>query len=120
MCRQANVYIKPIGIQQERYVGNDQPPPLTREQIDELSRKKKLTKKEVRLLLQCFFPEIKDIKYFQLHRYHSCCYDPRHLKLCKNHITALQDERDQYGHHHDKNGDYDTENGRQNRVSFVR
>ena len=96
MCRQANVYIKPIGMQQERRVARRHPPPLTRAQIDELSRKKHLTKREVRKLLQCYFPEIKNVKYFQLHKYHSCCYDPKHLNLCKNHITALQHEREQY------------------------
>lgn len=119
MCRQANVYLKPIGMQQEMRVGSNQPPPLTREEIDALSQKKELTKKEVRQLLQCYFPEIKDVKYFQLHRYHSCCYDPKHLKLCKNHITALQKERDENpGHHHGDEGDFD--GSKRNRVSFVR
>jgi len=130
MCRQAHVYVKPIGMQQERRVARHQPPPLTRAQIDELSRKKHLTKQEVRKLLQCYFPEIKNVKSFQLHKYHSCCYDPKHLNLCKNHITALQREREQHPNHHDhKNGDgnnenyykdYERDNGQQNKVSFVR
>jgi hypothetical protein len=72
----------------------DYPPPLSCAQIDELSRKKQLTKQEARKLLQCYFSEIKNVKYFQLHKYHSCCYDPKHLNLCKNHITALQRECD--------------------------
>ncbi|UJR33464.1 hypothetical protein I4U23_020909 [Adineta vaga] len=123
MCRQAHVYVKPIGMQQELRVGANQPPPLTREEIEELSQKKELSKKEVRKLLQCYFPEIKDVKYFQLHKYHSCCYDPKHLNLCKNHITALQNERDlNPGHHHGNEGDnnYDTDTAKHNRVSFVR
>jgi hypothetical protein len=129
MCRQAHVYVKPIGIQHEHRVARHQPPPLTRAQIDELSRKKHLTKKEVRKLLQCYFPEIKDVKYFQLHKYHSCCYDPKHIKLCKNHITALQHERGQHSddYHQNRDGnnenlykDYEREKGPQNRVSFVR
>ncbi|CAF1277881.1 unnamed protein product [Adineta steineri] len=127
MCRQAHVYLKPIGMQQEFRVGGNQPPPLTREEIDELSQKKELTKKEVRLLLQCYFPEIKDVKYFQLHRYHSCCYNPKHLSLCKNHITAIQNDQNHHpGHHHDDNNN-DNDNmdpakqiEKQNRVSFVR
>src|SRR5690349_18172726 len=77
MCRQAHVYVKPIGMLQERRVARRHPPPLTRAQIDELSQKKNLTKAEVRKLLQCYFPEIKDVKYFQLHKYHSCVYDPK-------------------------------------------
>lgn len=124
MCRQANIYLKPIGMQQERKVARRHPPPLTRAQIDELCEKKSLTKREVRLLLQCYFPEIKNVKYFQLHRYHSCCYDPKHLNLCKNHITALQHERDQHPHHHHTDEEhfrkYERENGQQHRVSFVR
>jgi hypothetical protein len=128
MCRQANVYIQPIGMQQERPVAKRRPPTLTRAQIDELSEKKHLTKKEARKLLQCYFPEIKNVKYFQLHKYHSCCYDPKHLNLCKNHITALQHEREHYPDHHihkhEKDEDhyksYENDNGRQNRVSFVR
>ncbi|CAF0728153.1 unnamed protein product [Adineta ricciae] len=123
MCRQAHVYVKPIGMQQELRVGANQPPPLTREEIEELSQKKELSKKEVRKLLQCYFPEIKDVKYFQLHRYHSCCYNPKHLNLCKNHITALQNEREQHpGHYHGNEGDSDnsTDPNKQNRVSFVR
>jgi hypothetical protein len=131
MCRQAHVYVKPIGMQQERRVARHYPPPLSRAQIDELSRKKQLTKQEARKLLQCYFPEIKNVKYFQLHKYHSCCYDPKHLNLCKNHITALQRQRDQHPNHHDhQNGDENNENhykeyerdsaGKPNRVSFVR
>jgi hypothetical protein len=130
MCRQANIYVKPIGMQQELRVGDNRPPPLTREEIDELSQKKNLTKKQARRLLQCFFPEIKDIKHFQLHRYHSCCYDPKHLTLCKNHITALQNDREKHpDHHHGENGDkkhenhyedHERESRQQNRVSFVR
>ena len=124
MCRQAHVYIKPIGMQQERRVARRHPPPLTRAQIDELSRKKHLTKLEVRKLLQCYFPEIKDVKYFQLHKYHSCCYDPQHLSLCKNHITALQHERgDHPGHHHGNENMYkdsERQNAQPNKVSFVR
>ncbi|CAF4685760.1 unnamed protein product, partial [Rotaria sp. Silwood1] len=81
MCRQANVYIKPIGMQQERRVARRHPPLLTRAQIEELGQKKNITKKEARKLLQCYFPEIKNVKYFQLHKYHSCCYDPKHLNL---------------------------------------
>ena len=129
MCRQAHVYVKPIGMQQERRVARRHPPPLTRAQIDELSRKKHLTKQEVRKLLQCYFPEIKDVKYFQLHKYHSCCYDPKHLNLCKNHITALQREREEHPgqHHHNGGGshenhykDYERQGEQPNRVSFVR
>ncbi len=125
MCRQANVYISPIGMQQERRVERRHPPPLTRAQIEELSQKKRLTKREARKLLQCYFPEIKNVKFFQLHKYHSCCYDPKHLNLCKNHITALQHQRDQCPtHKSDKTEDpfktYERDNGNQNRVSFVR
>jgi hypothetical protein len=128
MCRQANVYIKPIGMQQERRVARRHPPTLTRAQMDELSQKKHLTKREVRELLQCYFPEIKNIKYFQLHKYHSCCYDPKHLNLCKNHITAFQHERDEHPHHHSNKHrndeqhykEYERDDGHQNRVSFVR
>lgn len=128
MCRQANVYMKPIGMQQERQVARRHPPPLSRAQIEELGQKKKLTKREARKLLQCFFPEIKNVKYFQLHKYHSCCYDPKHLNLCKNHITALQREREQHGTHqpHDHHGDqthyndFERDGGSHNRVSFVR
>ena len=129
MCRQAHVYVKPIGMQQERRVARRLPPPLTRAEIDELSRKKSLTKKEARQLLQCYFPEIKHVKYFQLHKYHSCCYDPKHLNLCKNHITALQHERDQHPNHYHHNDDghdesrytdYSKEGEPHNRVSFVR
>ncbi len=127
MCRQAHLYIKPIGMQQERRVGRRLPPPLTRAKIEELSRKKHLTKQEVRKLLQCYFPEIKNVKSFQLHKYHSCCYDPKHLSLCKNHITALQHEREQHPNHPNHNyidenhyKDYERESGPQNRVSFVR
>ena len=119
MCRQSNVYVKPIGVSQEQRVARRHPPPLSRAQIDELSRKKQLTKQEARKLLQCFFPEIKDVKYFQLHKYHSCCYDPKHLKLCKNHITALQHEREDHPHHH-HDGDFEKGRQPQNRVSFVR
>ncbi|CAF2326726.1 unnamed protein product [Rotaria sp. Silwood2] len=128
MCRQAHVYIKPIGMEQERRVARHHPPPLSRAQIDELSRKKNLTKQEARKLLQCYFPEIKNVKYFQLHKYHSCCYDPKHLNLCKNHITALQHEREQYHDHHQNQDehnhnnykDYEREDEPHNRVSFVR
>jgi hypothetical protein len=118
MCRQANVYIQPIGMQQERRVARRHPPPLTRAQIDELSEKKHLTKREVRKLLQSYFPEIKNVKYFQLHKYHSCCYDPKHLNLCKNHITALQHEREEHPNHQYHKHEKDDEH--QNRVSFVR
>ncbi len=118
MCRQANVYIKPIGMQQERRVARRLPPPLTRAQMEELSEKKHLTKREVRLLLQCYFPEIKNVKYFQLHKYHSCCYDSKHLNLCKNHITALQHQRENYPNHYFPTSEKD--NGHQNRVSFLR
>jgi hypothetical protein len=123
MCRQAHVYIKPIGMQHERRVAGRHPPPLTREQIDELSQKKHLTKQEVKKLLQCYFPEIKDAKYFQLHKYHSCCYDPKHLNLCKNHITALQHEHDQHNHQDGEGNpykDYERQNGQKNKVSFLR
>ncbi|CAF3598675.1 unnamed protein product [Rotaria sp. Silwood1] len=128
MCRQANVYIKPIGMQQERRVARRHPPLLTRAQIEELGQKKNITKKEARTLLQCYFPEIKNVKYFQLHKYHSCCYDPKHLNLCKNHITALQHEREQHPNHqfykHETDEDhykeYERDDGYQNRVSFVR
>ena len=90
--------------------------------------KKELTKNEVRKLLQCYFPEIKGVKYFQLHKYHSCCYDPKHLNLCKNHITALQHQRDQCPKHKSQQPEKDDgrlttdlkENGNKNRVSFVR
>ena len=127
MCRQANVYIKPIGMQQERQVERYHPPPLSRAQIEELSEKKQLTKREARMLLQCYFPEIKNVKYFQLHKYHSCCYDPKHLNLCKNHITALQHERELYPHHHFEHQndethskEYEKFGKNPNRVSFVR
>lgn len=123
MCRQGNVYVKPVGMQQERRVARRNPPPLTRAQMEELSRKKHLTKQEAKKLLQCYFPEIKNVKYFQLHKYHSCCYDPKHLNLCKNHITALQHDRDQHPHHeHDENyhENFEGEHGKPNRVSFVR
>lgn len=127
MCRQANIYLNPIGMQRERSVARRYPPPLSRAQIEELSQKKHLTKREVRLLLQCYFPEIKDIKYFQLHKFHSCCYDPKHMNLCKNHITALQHERADHGHHalhkhkdEDHFREYERDGGYQNRVSFVR
>ncbi|CAF5027572.1 unnamed protein product, partial [Rotaria sp. Silwood1] len=130
MCRQSHVYIKPIGMQQERRVARHHPPPLSRAQIDELSRKKNLTKQEARKLLQCYFPEIKNVKYFQLHKYHSCCYDPKHLNLCKNHITALQHEREQYHSHDHRQSqienddnhykDYERDDEPHNRVSFVR
>ncbi|CAF0729846.1 unnamed protein product [Rotaria sordida] len=131
MCRQSHVYIKPIGMQQERRVARHHPPSLSRAEIDALSRKKNLTKQEARKLLQCYFPEIKNVKYFQLHKYHSCCYDPRHLNLCKNHITALQHEREQYCDHHyqhqnqyendeNRDKDYEGEDEPHNRVSFVR
>ncbi|CAF3330100.1 unnamed protein product [Rotaria socialis] len=128
MCRQANVYIKPIGMQQERRVARRHPPILTRTQIEELRQKKTLTKKEVRKLLQCYFPEIRNVKYFQLHKYHSCCYDPKHLNLCKNHITALQHEREQHLSHEHYNNEtdedhyksFERDDGYQNRVSFVR
>ena len=113
MCRQENIYVKPVGMQQERRITKDRPPLLTRTQIDQLSQKKKLTKKEVRTLLQCYFPEIKNVKYFQLHKYHSCCYDPKHLDLCKNHITAFQYQHDTcLNHQEDKRY--------QNRVTFLR
>ena len=117
MCRQANVYVKPIGVSQERRVARRHPPPLSRAQIEQLSRKSNLTKQEARKLLQCFFPEIKTVKSFQLHKYHSCCYDPKHIKLCKNHITALQYERDIDDI--DEN-DPSTEKKKPSRVSFVR
>lgn len=125
MCRQSNVYVKPIGMNQQRRVAQIHPPPLSRAQIEQLSQKKNLTKQEARKLLQCYFPEIKHVKYFQLHKFHSCCYDPKHLNLCKNHITALQREREQNpGHHHhdDDNpyGDYERDGDAKNRVSFVR
>ncbi|CAF3148899.1 unnamed protein product [Rotaria sp. Silwood2] len=128
MCRQANVYIKPIGMQQERRVARRHPPLLTRTQIEELGQKKNLTKKEARKLLQSYFPEIKNVKYFQLHKYHSCCYDPKHLNLCKNHITALQHEREEHPNHQfykqetdeDHYKAYERDDGYQNRVSFVR
>jgi hypothetical protein len=50
------------------------------------------------------------------------------LTLCKNHITALQNEREKHPdhHHHGKNGDenyyeeHERESRQQNRVSFVR
>ncbi|CAF5191995.1 unnamed protein product, partial [Rotaria sp. Silwood1] len=71
-----------------------------------------------------------NVKYFQLHKYHSCCYDPKHLNLCKNHITALQHEREQYHSHdhhqsQDENDDnhykdYERDDEPHNRVSFVR
>ncbi|CAF3316503.1 unnamed protein product [Rotaria socialis] len=127
MCRQANVYVKPIGMSQERRVARRHPPPLSRAQIDVLSQKKNLTKLEVRKLLQCYFPEIKHVKYFQLHKFHSCCYDPKHLNLCKNHITALQHERGQnpggHHHHHDDDNlykDRERDGDAKDRVSFVR
>ncbi|CAF1456985.1 unnamed protein product [Rotaria sordida] len=128
MCRQANIYIKPIGMQQERRVAQHHPPLLTHAQIEELGQKKNLTKKEARKLLQCYFPEIKNVKYFQLHKYHSCCYDPKHLNLCKNHITALQHQREQHPKHqfykHETDKDhykaYERDDGYQNRVSFIR
>ena len=127
MCRQANIYLNPIGTQRERRVARRHPPPLSRAKIEELSEKKHLTKREVRLLLQCYFPEIKNVKYFQLHKFHSCCYDPKHLNVCKNHITALQHERTLHGHdafhkHTDEDHfrQYERNGGAQNRVSFVR
>ncbi len=115
-------------MQQERRIARRHPPPLSRAQIEELSEKKYLTKREVRTLLQCYFPEIKNVKYFQLHKYHSCCYDPKHLNLCKNHITALQREREQYPNHHfhehqndEKHlKEYEKNGKNPNRVSFVR
>jgi len=127
MCRQSHVYVKPIGMHQERRVARRHPPPLTRAQIDALSQKKHLSKQEVRKLLQCYFPEIKDVKYFQLHKYHSCCYDPKHLNLCKNHITAFQHERNQdtqlheHGNHENPYKEHEREGApTPNRVSFVR
>ncbi|CAF4693326.1 unnamed protein product [Rotaria magnacalcarata] len=120
MCRQANVYIKPIGMQQERRVARRYPPVLTRTQIEELRQKKTLTKKEVRKLLQCYFPEIRNVKYFQLHKYHSCCYDPKHLNLCKNHITALQHEHYNNETDEDHYKSFERDDGYQSRVSFVR
>ena len=115
-------------MQQERRVARRHPPPLTRAQMEELSQKKHLTKREVRQLLQCYFPEIKNVKSFQLHKYHSCCYDPKHLNLCKNHITALQNDREQYPNHkfhkHEKDEEhykaFARDDGQHNRVSFVR
>lgn len=127
MCRQANIYSNPIGMQQERRVARRHPPTLTRAQIEELGKKKGLTKREARQLLQCYFPEIKKVKYFQLHKYHSCCYDPKHLNLCKNHITALQHEHEYEQHEHFSSisdnahyKPYERDDGYQNRVSFVR
>lgn len=128
MCRQANVYLHPIGLQHEQRVTRRNPPPLSRAEIEELSRRTHLSKREARLLLLCFFPEIKNVKYFQLHRYHSCCYDPRHLSLCKNHISALQQQREKYPHpqhphHHSESShqlDESMQEGAENRVSFVR
>ena len=127
MCRQSNIYMKPIGMQHEKRVTQRNPPPLTRAQIDELSERKSLRKREARLLLLCFFPEIKHVKHFQLHRYHSCCYDPKHLKLCKNHITALENERQlyphpQHPHHRDQidSMNSDDDQGARHRVSFIR
>ena len=120
MCRQANVYVKPIGIDQAHRTVRQRPPPLSREQIDALSQKKHLTKQEARKLLQCFFPEIKDVTYFQLHKYHSCCYNPKHLNLCKNHITALQNEHEQHCLQSSHEEDVTREAEPKNRVSFVR
>ncbi|CAF1313084.1 unnamed protein product, partial [Didymodactylos carnosus] len=135
MCRNSHIYVKPIGVQQKsnakkKYEYSQQQKPLTIEEIDALSKKKQLTRQDVKKLLQCYFPDIKDAKYFQLHKYHSCCYDPEHINNSKNHITSFQHEKDdghnhhshdyKHHHHHDNINNQSLVDDGTNKVSFVR
>ncbi|CAF1272622.1 unnamed protein product, partial [Didymodactylos carnosus] len=128
VCRNSHIYVKPIGVQNKsdsetKHRCSTSQKPLSDEEISELSKKKKLSRQDVKKLLQSYFPEIKGAKYFQLHKYHSCCYDPDHINNSKNHITALQYEKhEEHNHRHhypDRNNNGPVEDGT-NKVSFVR